>query len=150
MIVSTKGVCGGDPRIDNKRITVEDVVRSLFAGDSIENTKKAYDITDEQIEEVEKYIYELLGEKTIKREEYKMKKYIVCVNNCFDNDMKMIEVEAETEEIAMVLANNDSIEQFKDFKSMTIEDIQDYYNDGDILVSTPIEIGSFKKRLEEE
>ena len=79
-----------------------------------------------------------------------MKKYIVCVNSCFDNDMKMIEVEAETEEIAMVLANNDSIEQFKDFKSMTIEDIQDYYNDGDILVSAPIEIGSFKKRLEEE
>ena len=79
-----------------------------------------------------------------------MKKYIVCVNSCFDNDMKMIEVEAETEEIAMVLANNDSIEQFKDFKSMTIEDIQDYYNDGDILVSAPIEVGSFKKRLEEE
>ena len=68
MIVSTKGICGGDPRIDNRRITVEDVVRSLFAGDSIENTKKAYDITDEQIEEVEKYIYELLGGKTIGRE----------------------------------------------------------------------------------
>lgn len=69
-----------------------------------------------------------------------MKKYIVCVNNIYDNDMKMIKVNAEDEKIAIVIAVGDNPDIIEDFENLTIEDLQQYYFDADMLVSDAIEI----------
>lgn len=69
-----------------------------------------------------------------------MKKYIVCVNNIYDNDMKMIKVNAEDEKIAIVIAVGDNPDTIEDFENLTIGDLQQYYFDADMLVSDAIEI----------
>lgn len=68
-----------------------------------------------------------------------MKKYIVCVNNMCENDMKMIKVEARNEKEAIILAVGDKLD-ILDFNDMSIEDIIGYYFDGDLLVSEAVEI----------
>ena len=69
-----------------------------------------------------------------------MKKYIVCVNNIYDNDMKMIKVNAEDEKIAIVIAVGDNPDTIEDFENLAIGDLQQYYFDADMLVSDAIEI----------
>ena len=69
-----------------------------------------------------------------------MKKYIVCVNNLSDNDMKMVRVEAENEKDAIVLAVDDNLDVFENYNTLSLEDLQGYYFDGDTLVSDPVEV----------
>ena len=69
-----------------------------------------------------------------------MKKYIVCVNNMMENDMRMVKVEADSEKEAIVIAFGDSIDMFENFEYMTVEDIQEYYFDADTLISDAVEI----------
>ena len=68
-----------------------------------------------------------------------MKRYIVCVNSSYSNDMLMKDVRANNEKEAVIIASGDNIESL-DLNNKTLEDILEYYSDGDILISKPYEI----------
>lgn len=81
MIVSTIGNCGGEPRIDNHRITVKNILGILF--ETEEGMKEILDtfssLSEEEVKEVKNYLYKLLDEKTAKPE---------CCKNCNVKDCK--------------------------------------------------------------
>lgn len=68
MIVSTKYVCGGEPRIDGHRITVKNIINTLFEDvESLDTLLVAFPTLGESdIEDVKNYLLKLL-EKEIDR-----------------------------------------------------------------------------------
>jgi uncharacterized protein (DUF433 family) len=62
MIVSTKGTCGGEPRIDGHRITVKNILGLLFkTKEGIEEIKGTYEtLSDKDINTTKEYLYKLL------------------------------------------------------------------------------------------
>jgi uncharacterized protein (DUF433 family) len=54
-IESTNGVCSGAPRIKNRRITVYNVIGTLYNGDSISEYAKDYEVEENVIKEAIEY-----------------------------------------------------------------------------------------------
>lgn len=72
-----------------------------------------------------------------------MKNYVVGINNIYDNVLKLVKIKAEDKKEAIILAVGDNIEIFKDLESTEIDDLKQYYFNGDILVSEPLEVKEF-------
>jgi|GEM_PF-6924021 len=68
MIVSTKYVCGGEPRIDGHRITVKNIINTLFEDvESLDTLLVTFPTLEESdIEDVKDYLLKLL-EKEVDR-----------------------------------------------------------------------------------
>lgn len=78
-----------------------------------------------------------------------MKKYAVAVINFFDNDNQVVIVEAKNEITAMAKAANYNYQDYKDYidwvneiiaNNDTIDEVKISLADGEIGISTPIEI----------
>ncbi|HCL4455204.1 TPA: hypothetical protein N2D10_003231 [Clostridium botulinum] len=72
-----------------------------------------------------------------------MKNYVVGINNIYDNELKLVKIKAKNKKEAIILAVGDNIEIFKDLESTEIDDLKQYYFNGDILVSEPLEVKEF-------
>lgn len=62
MIISTKYVCGGEPRIDGHRITVKNIINTLFEDvESLDTLLVTFPTLEESdIAEVKNYLLKLL------------------------------------------------------------------------------------------
>lgn len=67
-IVSTKGVCGNELRINGHRIIVKNILGQLFeTNEGLELLHSTYPtLLNKDIEETKKYLYDLLEEKVDK------------------------------------------------------------------------------------
>lgn len=68
MVVSTKGICGGEPRLDCHRITVENIINTLFEDvESLDTLLVAFPKLEESdIEDVKDYLLKLLEKEVDK------------------------------------------------------------------------------------
>lgn len=68
-IISTPGVCGGRPRLQGTRLTVQDVLGALAAGDTIEELLVDFDyLTREDFAAVLRYAADHVGDHGIAAE----------------------------------------------------------------------------------
>ena len=61
MIVRTKEICNGEPYIKNSTIAIPDIISLLFVGETIDNIRREYGLSRDEISDVKRYIDEQQG-----------------------------------------------------------------------------------------
>lgn len=62
MVVTTKGTCGGHPRVDGTRIEVFNIIGCLSEGMSLEEISEQYNLSLKEVKEAVAWVREFLVE----------------------------------------------------------------------------------------